>query len=441
MTSRPHPPSTTGSPTVVIGAGAVGATIAYELARRGVTVTLIDEGDDVGHGCSYANAGLLAPAHVETLATPATIQEGLRHVGEPTSPLKVTPRPTLLPWLARLAWSAAPARSRAVSARLRELARASLALHLAYAAQGVDTGVRRSGSLDLFLTRQGWQVKTGGRTAGVYFGDRARALEPSVTRAYAAVPHEEDAHCDSRVYTQAMVEAACREGAQVRWGCRVRHLSQDGDRITRVVTADRQGRTEEHTVSGVMLAAGMGSPRLGADVGLYLPLRGARGYVVDLEPVPGLELSRPVTLKERRVVATPYQDRLRLCGTLELGADDRPLDRRRLQAIRAAGVEALGRAASGRVLQVWAGLRPTTCDGAPIIGRSGALANLYVATGHGMWGLVLAPVTARMLAEGIVEGRPTLHEATFSPDRFAPFRGGAVRGGVLPRRRVGHPVG
>ncbi|WP_162872954.1 NAD(P)/FAD-dependent oxidoreductase [Austwickia chelonae] len=441
MTSWTSPSSTSGSPTVVIGAGAVGATIAYELARQGLPVTLIDAGDTVGHGCSYANAGLLAPAHVETLATPATLQEGLRHVGEPASPLKIRPRPALLPWLFLLAWSAAPARSRAVSLRLRELAQASLALHLSYAAQGIDTGVRRSGSLDLFLTRQGWQSKTGGRTSGVYFGGQALALEPSVARAYAAVPHQEDAYCDSRVYTRAMVEGALTAGAQVRWGRRVQHLPREGDRITQVVTTDRQGRTERLMVSGVVLAAGMGSPPLGADVGLHLPLRGARGYVVDLEPVPGRELTRPVTLKERRVVATPYEDRLRLCGTLEIGADDRPLDRRRLQAIRAAGIEALGRAASGRVLQVWAGLRPTTCDGAPIIGRAATVANLYVATGHGMWGLVLAPVTARMLAEGIVDGRPTLHEATFSPDRFGPVRSRTARHEASPRMDVTHPVG
>ena len=70
----------TGTDVVVIGAGAVGASVAYELARRGASVTVVDEGPGVGGGCSYANAGLLSPSHVQPLATPANVAAGLRYM-------------------------------------------------------------------------------------------------------------------------------------------------------------------------------------------------------------------------------------------------------------------------------------------------------------------------------------------------------------------------
>jgi D-amino-acid dehydrogenase len=108
-----------GADIVVIGAGAVGASIAYESARRGASVLVLDGGAGPWAGCSYANAGLLSPAHVEPLATPKNVAAGIRFLFSPHSPFHVHPDPRLLPWLARFVRSAGPSRVRRLTARMQ----------------------------------------------------------------------------------------------------------------------------------------------------------------------------------------------------------------------------------------------------------------------------------------------------------------------------------
>ena len=130
---------------------------------------------------------------------------------------------------------------------------------------------------------------------------------------------------------------------------------------------------------------------------MTLPLVGAKGYHVELE---GLQAAvrQPVYLFETRVVATPVGDRLRLAGTLELGADPEALNRRRVAAVLDAGARHIAGVAGGRVSHVWRGLRPMSSDGMPIIGRAPADDRVLVATGHGVLGITLAPRTAELVA-------------------------------------------
>lgn len=416
-----------GADIVVIGGGAIGASIAYESARRGASVLVLDGAAGPGAGCSYANAGLLSPAHVEPLATPKNVAAGVQFLFSPRSPFHVHPDPRLVPWLVRFVRSASPSRVRRLTSRMHGLASQSLRLHADYAAQGLDTGFQQRGALDVHLTERGWDRARAARHAspGAEWleADEARELEPSLGRLAGAVYHREDAQVGSRSFVRSTLEAARCHGARVSWGAPVTRLVRDGARLTGVETA-------EGTVGAghVVLAAGLGSTALGRTVELRLPLRGAKGYVVDLEVATGAPRI-PVTFKERRVVATPYTDRLRLCGTLELGDDTAAVNQRRVLAIRDAGRLGLPRLDVRRTLETWAGLRPSTPDGVPALGRTERADNLVVATGHGMWGVVLAPVTGELVARSIVEDAPVLAEPDFSPDRFAlPPRAARVNG-------------
>jgi D-amino-acid dehydrogenase len=123
-------------------------------------------------------------------------------------------------------------------------------------------------------------------------------------------------------------------------------------------------------------------------------------------------------MAERRVVATPLEGRLRLAGTLELTGTDQGVDARRVDAIVAAARRALPHLASRRTLEVWRGLRPCTPDGLPAIGRAPRVENAVLATGHGMWGLQLAPLTARLVAALVSGERPAHDLGPLRPDRF-----------------------
>lgn len=406
---------------IIIGAGAVGASIAYELAKRGASVIVIDAGKDIGNGCSYANAGLLAPSHVEPLATPANVAAGLRYMFSPGSPFYVRPTPRLIPWFARFVAAAGPKRAQALTARMRELADRSLQLHGEYAATGLKTGFRKSGTMDVFFTEKHFQQTTralrqpatGPSTHEVLSAMEARELEPTLGEISGAVYREDEAQCGSQDFVRATLDAAVDHGARVLWDTKVNHLSLRGDQIVAVDTSG--GR---FTADTYVIAAGLGSEELCNQVGLKMPMAGAKGYVVDLA-VTGPAPRIPLTFKELKVVSTPYPDRLRLCGTLELGSDPMAVSERRVQAIRNAGKRGLPDLRVQRTIQTWAGQRPCTADGVPSLGRSDIRPNVVVAAGHGMWGLMLAPVTGELVARGVLEAAPTLHEATFSPDRFS----------------------
>ena len=407
---------------VVIGAGVVGASIAYELAKRGASVIVVDAGQDVGNGCSYANAGLLAPSHVEPLATPANVVLGLRYMFRPGSPFYVHPSPRLVPWLARLAASAAPGRSQALTARLQEMAGRSLQLHQEYSEHGLQTGFRASGSLDVFSTERIFERASqalkmrGPSKQEILSAADARALEPTLGELAGAIYRPTEAQCSSLDFVRATLAAAEQNGARVLWGTSVHRLKLRSGRIAGVETS--AGTIEGGTY---VVAAGLGSERLCKSVGIKMPMQGAKGYVVDLdvgESAPRI----PLTFKESKVVATPYPDRLRLCGTLELGGDRQVISQRRVQAIRKAGNRFLPDLTVKGTMQTWAGQRPCTADGVPSLGRSGARDNLIVAAGHGMWGLILAPVTGELVARGVIDAAPTLREPAFSPDRFGATR-------------------
>jgi D-amino-acid dehydrogenase len=140
----------------------------------------------------------------------------------------------------------------------------------------------------------------------------------------------------------------------------------------------------------------------------------------------------PVYLQEARVIATPYANRLRLAGTLQLSGLSMKMDKVRVLATLRSGIRTLHGIEPARVTEVWRGIRPCTPDGLPILGRTDRLTNVIFATGHAMKGLHLAPETGRVIAQ-VTLGEATTRDLTpFSPDRFR--RTGRGKGSIDHRR-------
>ncbi|WP_405846515.1 NAD(P)/FAD-dependent oxidoreductase [Streptomyces sp. NBC_01518] len=133
-----------------------------------------------------------------------------------------------------------------------------------------------------------------------------------------------------------------------------------------------------------------------------------------------MPLRTPLTLEDARVAVTPLNGFLRLAGTMEFGGLEENISPRRIAAIKQAAAGSLtGWDNPPGEASPWAGLRPMTPDGLPIIGRLDPLPNVYVASGHGMLGLTLAPATAESITEAITaRSLPSVAEAV-SPRRFA----------------------
>ncbi|GAB2495393.1 FAD-dependent oxidoreductase [Promicromonospora xylanilytica] len=406
MESRSALPRVRRVDCVVVGAGVVGATITQQLARRGVRVALIDSAPGIGGGCSYANAAIVAPHHVTPLATPALLREAPVQMLRRPPAVRMQPDPSILPWAGSLVASAAPRRAHLAGERLSRLAAESTRLHCRLADEGLSPTLRKTGAIDVYLR------PPRRRRADLLSFERLRAIEPSLAPVAAGTHDAEEWTLESRSYVKAMLDDATRQGADVFFGMSAERLLTEHGRVVGVAT-DGTTLIADH----VILAAGLGSATLAAQAGLHLPLRGGRGYVIDVaagDHAPTM----PVRIKEHRVVVTPLADRVRVCGSIEFGDERRPMDPGRAEALKSVAARVLPGLERAVVIDRWAGERPCTPDGVPVIGRSRTVENLSVATGHGMWGMILAPVTARMITDAVVDGVEPADDAWLGPDRY-----------------------
>lgn len=401
----------------IIGGGAIGVCAAYEIAQRGGSAVVLERGADVAWGCSAGNAGIVGAGHVVPLADPGAVRDGVRWLMRPDSPFFVRPRPAVVPWLTRFVAAATPAQVRRSSAVLTELATRSAGLHADLDASGLDAGYRRHGLLDVFRGERAFaDARATARNVDVFVGDDLAQVAPQLAPGFAGgFLRRDEMHCDPFRFVQAMSGRAQEAGATVRTEVEILGLQRSGARVESLWTTAGEIR-----VGQVVVAAGVWSRGLAADLGVRLPLEGAKGYHVDVAAQPG-DPALPIWLHENRVVVTPLDGRVRLGGTLELTGMDRAVDGRRVAAITAAAEHALPSFAGRPPIDVWRGLRPCTPDGLPVIDRAPTAENVILATGHGMWGLQLAPLTGRLVA-GLVLGEPAEHDLhPLRVERFAPL--------------------
>ena len=410
------------SPDVaIVGGGSIGLMTALELTRRGLKPVVLERAGDVLSGCSGGSAGLLSPAHSTPLATPGAVREGLRHMLRRDSPFSMRPRPGLLLWLLRFMAAARPGQVAAGTEVLRALSFRSLELHQALAASGLDTGLRALGAINVYETEDAFasgraeaQALTAHEIKSQVLGpEDARSLEPALSEGVAgAVFYPDEAQCEPERFLVAAAEAAVAAGAVVRTRAEVFGVRVHAGRVAALETTLGEVRPGD-----VVVANGAWAAQLSRKLGLHLPVEGGKGYHLDLEQA-GTDPAIPVYMQEARVIATPFEDRLRLAGTLQLTGLDMRLDRVRVAATLQAGVRTLRGIHPGRVTEVWRGIRPCTPDGLPVIGRSARVENVVFATGHAMKGLHLAPATGALVAD-LVTGQAPAHDlGPFSPDRF-----------------------
>ncbi len=244
--------------------------------------------------------------------------------------------------------------------------------------------------------------------------DELAELAPGLNRAtiVGAMIHEEDGHVAPDTFVHQLAAAAEAAGTEFLTAAEVFDVETAGRRVTALVTT--RGRVAADTV---VLAAGSWSPGLGRRLGLRLPVEPAKGYSVTVaQPQPPLEV--PLYSYESAVAITPFGDRLRFAGTLELSGWDMRIRPRRVEGVRRGAGKVLVGAAQLTPLEIWRGPRPCTPDGLPIIGRSPRHDNVIVATGHCMQGLSLGPVTGKLVSELVGGERPEIDLGPLAPDRF-----------------------
>jgi D-amino-acid dehydrogenase len=412
---------------VVIGSGVVGLCCAYELNRGGADVCVLERGR-LSQGASRGNTGWVCPSFTYPLPAPGIIGEGLRGMLRGGGPLVIHPSldPTFLRWLLGFRRSATRERWEHGVRALLALNARTLELFDVYADGGVRFEMHRSGLLLVATTSAGLtsyttlfrRLRSIGFTGEIVeLGpEEARALEPELAAGGLAggVRAVIDRYVRPESLTDGLSSYLAEHDVEMREEIEVLDIAAANGGIS-ITTGAGPVKADR-----VVVAAGATSSPLLARLGVRMPLVGARGYSVTLAGG-DTRPSHALYLAEAKVGISSYDDTVRIAGVFELGSSSDRVDRRRLAAMLST-VEPYfedWRPGSEPALLEWAGLRPMTADGLPLIGRAPALDNAYVATGHGMLGVTLAPASAAALAPLVLEGRSAPELLPFDPARAA----------------------
>jgi glycine/D-amino acid oxidase-like deaminating enzyme len=406
----------------VVGAGMVGLATAWFLQEAGVQVTVYER-DSVGAGASWGNAGWLTPALAAPLPEPAVLRYGLRAVASPRSPVYLPLRAdrTLLRFLTGFVAHSTPRRWRAGMAAYVPLNERSLEAFDTLSAGGVLAQphpaqpflacFRRERQADGLLAELE-AIRDAGQEVSFHpvTGWRARAMEPALTdQVGAAVEIVGQRYLHPPEYLRALSQAVRARGGEVLEGVGAADLQPTGGGITVVTTT---GERQRHDT--VVLATGAELGRLAGRFGVRQPVQAGRGYSFS---VPTEQMPRgPLYFPTQRVACTPLGGRLRVAGMMEFRRPGDPLDPRRIAAI----VDAVRPFFNGADLDdrrnEWVGSRPCTPDGLPLIGATTS-PRVFVAGGHGMWGIALGPITGMLLAQTVLKGEAPPELAPFDPLR------------------------
>jgi len=410
---------------VVVGGGAIGLATAYYLQRHGSAVTIIESGR-TGHGASWGNGGWLSPVLTIPTPAPGVPRMGIAESLQRDTAVKVRPHvsPAMIPWLLRFARYCTKSAYEAGSRRLAALSRGMFDGFDELTALGVEVGVQARGNLRACLTeseaRHQLTELAPMRAAGyavpsaVLRKDELHDLEPQLAdHVMAGFELAEERHVDPRVLCTALTDLLTERGAEIRTDTAVRRVHVSGGRVTGVDTTGGPVSADTYVI-----AAGLSTRKLVSELGIRLPLRAGKGYsfFVPTEQAP----ARPLYLSHTKVGVTPLADGYRVVGAMELADETLRVNRRVVDAMAAIARTYLRRGPSDErdMTQLWAGLRPMTSDGLPIIDRLPNLRNTFVNTGHGMTGVGLSMVSGSALAEFVLDARRPDVLAPFTVDRF-----------------------
>jgi glycine/D-amino acid oxidase-like deaminating enzyme len=405
------------APVIVIGAGIVGLCVAFELSRAGYRVEVIDPADP-GSECSSGNAGAISAGSVAPLAMPGAIRSAVSMLLDTDSPLHVPFRYWLpaAPWFARFFASATPVRVEQVATALQDLFTGAVEHHQALAQEiGCPQRVVKTGQLHLYRDQvalakdnASWQLRrTHGVQAEVLDANGIRELEPAVSQRY---------HAAVFMPEQAAVTEPFRYASAIAEALRERGASFIRDRVLRLARGEDgwqvQGEVGHYDAQRVVLAAGAWSAGLLRPLGVRVPLESQRGYHMHIAQ-PGVSISRPVVLTDRKVFMAPMETGLRVAGTVEFGGLSMPPTRRRATVLGDYAKEGLPDLQLDPQASLWMGHRPCLPDSLPVLGPVPRHDGLWCAFGHGHLGLTGSVNTGRWIAKAL--------RGEFDLKRFRPF--------------------
>lgn len=411
--------------TVIVGGGIIGLCSAYYLQKAGHSVTVIDRGD-ITDGCSFGNMGYMSPSHFVPLASPGIIAEGFKYMLSSSSPFYIKPRLNLD--LMKWAWhffhhsnatnvkNAAPHLNNILmlSRNLIGDMRMQIGDNFAMEEKGCFMLCKQQKTLEHEFHLADDAEKLGLEVERL---DRAgvQALEPDVQLDVAGgVLFRDDCHYDPGILMKSLKSYLETNGAVFKLNTEVTGFEKTNNSVTAVNHAEGKIACDN-----VVISTGSWLPAVAKLLGINLLLQPGKGYSYTYEHVEK-NIRYPAILVDGRCAITPWGQRLRIGGTMELsGINNKVLTKRMDGIYKAAKAFYPGLDIDPPpAKKIWHGLRPVTPDGLPYIGQPDNYTNVVVAGGHAMLGISQGTGTGLIVSQLLTGKTPGINISAFCLNRF-----------------------
>jgi D-amino-acid dehydrogenase len=401
---------------LIMGAGVIGVSTAYELVKAGCDVSVVDRQPAAGLETSFANAGEISPGYASPWAGPGVPLKAVQWMLDKHGPLVVHPRldPLMWRWMSQTLFNCTSRRYALNKSRMVPIAEYSRdCLRQLRADTGISYDHRSQGTLQLFRKQSQLDSVDKDITVLREYGVRFELLdrngciraEPALGGAPASfvggllLPDDETGDC--HLFTQRLMTMAQEAGVRFIANTRLESVTTEGDRVTAVITD-----SGTMTADAYVMALGSFSPLLLRPIGIDIPVYPVKGYSITVPLTDDSGAPQSTVMDETyKVAITRLGDRIRVGGTAELSGYRVELSPERRITLERSLRDLFPRGGDIGGASFWSGLRPMTPDGPPIIGPT-RYSNLHLNTGHGTLGWTMACGAARITADRLL-GRPS----------------------------------
>ena len=412
---------------LVLGAGVIGTTSAWYLAKAGHEVTVVDRQPGPALETSYANAGEVSFGYCSPWAAPGIPMKAIKWLMMEHAPLILRPKPdwAMLNWLVRMLRNCTSERyaiNKSRMLRLSDYARLSLAE--LRTETGITYDERMQGTLQLFRTQAQLDasakdvkaLKADGIPCEVLDPEGCIRVEPALAHARDRIvgglrtPLDETGDCFK--FTNSLSDLCTARGVTFRWGETIRRIDTSMGRVTGVVT-DR-GTLQ---ADAVVMALGSWSPMLLAPLGIKLPVYPVKGYSLTIDITDPSRAPESTIMDESyKIAITRLGDRIRVGGMAEISGYNNRLEASRRRTLEHSVTDLFpgGDASKG---EFWTGLRPMTPDGTPVIGAT-PVQGLWLNTGHGTLGWTMCAGSGRLIADLVSGRKPEIDAKDLAISRY-----------------------
>lgn len=413
----------------ILGAGVIGLTSAYYLAKKGMQVTVVDRQPDVALEASFANAGQVSPGYSAPWAAPGVPLKAIKWLFEKYAPLKISPELELkkIVWMSKMLGNCTASKYNTNKSRMMALAEYSRDCFIDLRKElGIQYDDGQGGTLQLF--RSDAQVESSEKDIKVLssLGVDHEVLTPSeilkvepglapvIDKFKGGLRLTGDETGDCLMFCQALKKQCESLGVQFKFNTNITKLVLERGMIQAVGTTEGDLSCEQ-----LLVCLGSYSKEMLKAIGIDVPIYPVKGYSLTV-PISDAKFAPTSTIMDEtyKVAVTRLGDRIRAAGTAELAGYNLDLPKVRTDTITHVVNDVFPQGADLAEAEYWTGLRPMTPDGTPIVGAT-SIKGLYLNTGHGTLGWTMSCGSAAVIADIMTGATTAIDSSSLAVKRYA----------------------